>query len=51
MKALRRAGLAVDSLSTDEICGVFRAFAEGRLAREGVLHLLTHLARGVDAEK
>ena len=39
-KALRRAGIDPDRLSDDEVREVFRAHADGRLAREGVMDVL-----------
>jgi glutamyl-tRNA(Gln) amidotransferase subunit E len=44
LKALRRAGLDPQRLSDAELYEVFRAFAEGRLAREGIPLVLGWLA-------
>ena len=44
LKALRRRGLAVDRLSDEAICEVFRAYAQGRLVRQGVVEVLGRLA-------
>jgi len=43
LKAFRRSGLAPERVSDDEIFDVFKAHAEGRLAREGVLEVLGRL--------
>ena len=42
-KALRREGLNPDELSDDEIYEVFKAHADGTLAREGVIDVLTRV--------
>ncbi len=44
LKALRRAGLDPQRISDAELYEVFRAFAEGRLAREGIPLVLGWLA-------
>ncbi|MCK4341769.1 MAG: Glu-tRNA(Gln) amidotransferase subunit GatE [Phycisphaerae bacterium] len=43
-KAFKREGLAVERLTEEEIHEVFKAHAEGRLAREGVIEVLAYLA-------
>jgi glutamyl-tRNA(Gln) amidotransferase subunit E len=43
MKAFRRAGLNPGLLTSDEVLGVFKAHAEGLLAREGVLKVFRTL--------
>ena len=43
LKALRRAGWDPAGLSDDDISDVFRAYAEGGLAREGVVEVLRGL--------
>ena len=48
-KAMRRGGLAPERLSEDQIFEVFRLHAEGELAREGVLRVLTHMLRQIPA--
>ena len=45
LKAFRREGLAVERLSDEDIYETFKAHAQGRLAREGVVAVLAHLAR------
>ena len=42
-KALRREGLNPDELNDDEIYEVFKAHADGTLAREGVIDVLTRV--------
>jgi len=44
-KALRREGLHPETLSDDEIREVFEAHANGKLAREGVIEVLTQALR------
>ncbi|MEM4729760.1 MAG: Glu-tRNA(Gln) amidotransferase subunit GatE [Thermoplasmata archaeon] len=52
MKALARRGIPVDQLSDDVIAAVFRAYKEGRLAREGVELAVSALAaRGGSVEE
>jgi Glu-tRNA(Gln) amidotransferase subunit E-like FAD-binding protein len=41
-KAFRRAGLAIEELSEDQVYEVFKAYADGKLAREGVRVVLRH---------
>jgi len=43
LKAFRRQGLRPHRLTDDEITDVFKANADGRLAREGVVHILRRL--------
>lgn len=45
LKALRRAGLPVDSVTDDEIHAVFEAHAKGLLSREGVPYALGLVAQ------
>ncbi|RMF77446.1 MAG: Glu-tRNA(Gln) amidotransferase GatDE subunit E [Planctomycetota bacterium] len=45
MKAKRRAGLPVERLGDDLLFEVFRAHADGRLARRGVFEIIAWLAR------
>jgi Glu-tRNA(Gln) amidotransferase subunit E-like FAD-binding protein len=45
LKAFRREGLKPSQLSDDEIYAVFKAYAEGKLAREGVVAVLEHMLR------
>ncbi len=47
-KAWQRAGIAVDGLADDEIFAVFKAYSDGRLAREGVPEVLGYLADSVE---
>jgi len=44
-KAFRRAGLDPARLTDEDLCEVFQAHAEGRLAREGILMVLEYLLR------
>jgi glutamyl-tRNA(Gln) amidotransferase subunit E len=46
LKAFRRRGLSSDLLTDDEITEVFKAHADGRLAREGVVYVLHRLLDG-----
>ena len=51
LKHYRRAGLAVERISDDEIYEVFRAYHEGRLSREGVPEVLRLLAGATSTEE
>ena len=44
-KAFRRAGLDPENLTEEEIYETFQAFAEGRLAREGILEIMSYILR------
>ncbi len=44
LKGLRRAGMATDELTDEEVFEVFKVHAEGRLSRQGVLEVLAYLA-------
>lgn len=48
-KGLRRSGRAIDAVPDAAVFEVFRAYAEGRLAREGMLPVLEELARAAAA--
>ena len=43
LKAFRREGLKPSQLTDDEIYAVFKAYTEGKLAREGVVAVLEHM--------
>jgi glutamyl-tRNA(Gln) amidotransferase subunit E len=45
LKAFRRAGLDADRLPDRELFDVFKAYADGRLAREGVREMIEYLLR------
>jgi glutamyl-tRNA(Gln) amidotransferase subunit E len=49
-KALRREGLDPDRLTDDEIVEVFQLYMDGKLAREGVLRVLTHVLQQQTSE-
>ena len=52
LKAFKRRGLDTDRLTDDEIYALFKAHAEGRLAREGINIVLRHiLEKGETADE
>jgi glutamyl-tRNA(Gln) amidotransferase subunit E len=42
-KSLARQGMNLGRLSDEVIFGVFNAYAEGKISREGILHVIRHL--------
>ena len=45
LKAMRREGLDTAALTDDEIRETFQAYLDGRLAREGIVEVLTYILR------